>query len=107
MPSFAFAETVTVTRQTQAKHGDRTNGVAHDVDGCVVWPSTTTEVTGTQDTVTWDWVVLMPPESDVLATDKVTVRDITYDVVGEPSLYKSPLTGMQSGIEVRIQSITG
>lgn len=107
MPSFPFGETVTVTRQVQAKHGDKTPGDAHDVSGCAVWPTTTTETVGGQDTVIWGLTVLMPPGTDVLATDKVALRGVSYDVNGEPALYESPLTGTQSGIEVLLKTETG
>jgi hypothetical protein len=102
-----FGETVTVARRTRNSVGDYTDGVTHTVAGCAVWPTTSTETVGNQDTVIWGLTVLMPPGSDILATDKVTVRSVDYLVNGQPALFASPLTGTQSGIEVLLQATTG
>ena len=100
-------ETVTVTRRTQNNVGDKTDGASHAVTGCAIWPTVSTETVQGQDTVIWGLTVLMPPGTDVLSTDKVTVRGIDYLVNGEPALYQSPLTGTQSGIEVLLTTQTG
>lgn len=105
---FPFAETVTVTRQTQNQFGDHTAGTTHTIDGCAVWPTVSVEtIVGGMDTTVFGLTVLMPPGSDILATDTVTVRGVVYLVNGQPSLYNSPLTGTQSGIEVHLQTMTG
>lgn len=105
--TFPFGETVTVTRQTQTTYGDRTAGASHDITGCAVWPTTSTEAIYGQDTVVWGLTVLMPPGSDVLATDTVTVRGVVYRVNGQPELFQSPLTGTQAGVRVLLQGATG
>ena len=105
---FPFAETVTVIRQIENAHGDLTNGDSHDEDGCVVWPTTSVAtITGQQDILTLGMTVLFSFDADVLATDKVTVRGVTYRVNGEPAPYKSALTNTEAGIEVQLMTATG
>lgn len=103
-----FAETVTVTRQIVDNYGDHTAGASHDESGCAVWATTSTEtVAGGQDVVIFGLTVLFPPTADVLSTDTVTVRGVVYSVNDQPALFKSPLTGTQSGIEVLLKAATG
>jgi hypothetical protein len=102
-----FGEEVTVTRQIQGLHGDKTDGASHHVEGCAVWNGATTETINGVDIVVWSLMVLMPPGTDVLPTDTVTVRGTVYRVTGEPALFQSPLTGTMSGIQVILQSATG
>jgi len=104
----AFGETVTVIRQTENNRGDWTPGETFRVEGCAVWPTTSTEtVEGGMDIVVLGLTLLMPPYSDVLSTDKITVRGILYTVNGEPGIHKSPLTGTRAGIEVQLKAQTG
>jgi hypothetical protein len=105
---FPFGETVTITRQTDNAYGDWSAGDTHTIEGCAVWPTTGTEtVAGGMDIVVFGLTLLMPPGSDVLSTDTVIVRDTSYNVNGEPTFYKSPLTGTRGGLEVQLKAITG
>jgi hypothetical protein len=60
----------------------------HDIKGCAVMPRTSHEEER-------GWVivegrmVVAPFESDVLATDKVTIDGTTWDVDGEPGDYEN------------------
>ncbi len=108
MPTLPFAETVTIVRQTVDAYGDHTAGASHYQAGCAVWPTTGKEtIVGGMDVVVFGFTVLMPADADILPTDQVILRGITYDVDGEPALYMSPLTGTQSGIEVHLTTATG
>lgn len=103
----AFPETVTVIRQTVDAYGDTTAGASHEIEDCAAWPTTSTEtVAGGQDVVIFGLTLWLPPGSDILSTDKVTVRGTTYDVNDQPALYKNPHTGT-SGIEVLLTAATG
>ena len=103
-----LVETVSIVRQSENAYGDHTPGLDHDVTGCAIWPTTGTEtVAGGMDVVVFGLTVLMPPGTDVLSTDTVLARGVTYMVNGEPTLYQSPLTGTQSGIEVQLKTETG
>lgn len=108
MNAFAAGETITVYRVTENQYGDKTLGVSHDVDGCAIWPTTGKEtITGGEDTVVFGLTILAPTDCDVLSSDRILVRGITYDVNGEPALHRSPLTGKSSGIEIQLTAATG
>ena len=110
-------ETVTVTRVTRDDFGDTTEGANHDVEGCVIYPRMAkaatnvnrggNEVVTAEDLITFGLSVLMPPGSDVLATDRVTARGDEYEVDGNPTNWVSPLSGFSPGVEVLLKRITG
>lgn len=77
------------------------------IDGCAIWPTVTTEIVTGQDTVTWDLECLLPPDTDILPTDRVLFDGETYDVVGRPMRWRSPITGRKPGIQVNLKSQTG
>ena len=105
---FPYGETVTVNRQTENAYGDWSVALTFDVDGCAIWPTTgATTVAGGMDVVVFGLTVLLPPGTDVLATDVIQARGNQYNVIGEPNLFQSPLTGTQSGIEVQLKARTG
>lgn len=106
---YTNTQTVTIKRSGgKDRFGDATAG-AHDrpVDGCVVWPTSSTEQVGLQDTVTSDITVLMPPGTDVLATDQVVVAGVPYEVAARPEVFSSPFTTVDPGVVVPLKRITG
>lgn len=106
--SLPFGETVTVTRVSENNRGDHTGGESFTIEGCAAWPTVSTEtVTGGMDVVTLGLTLWMPPFSDVLSTDTITVRGTLYTVNGEPGIFKSPLSGTRAGIEVQLKAQTG
>lgn len=108
MRPLPFGETVTVTHRTEDAYGDWTDGDTFTVDGCAVWPTTGTEtIAGGMDIAIFGLTVLMPPGSDVLATDTCAVRGVLYDVNAEPVFYKNPRTGSDGGLEVQLKARTG
>lgn len=112
-----YPETVTVVRVATDKFGDRTDGATHDVSGCAVYPRmakaavsitrSVGETTSADDIVAFGLGVLMPPGSDVLATDRVIVQGNEYEVDGNPTAWSSPLSNFQPGIEVLLKRVTG
>lgn len=106
-----FGETLTVLRSTGVDgNGDPLPGSAASttVDGCAVWPrGTSTETVAGQDTVIIGYSALLPPATDVLATDQIQWAGDLYEVEGEPGRYQSPLTGTQPGILVALRRVTG
>ena len=112
-----YAETVTVVRMIAGRHGDRTQGESHDVTGCAVYPRATKASTNVtrggneslvaEDLVEFGLAVLMPPGSDVLATDQVIVRGTTYEVDGKPADWWSPISNFNPGREVLLKQETG
>lgn len=106
---FPHGQTVTILRDApKDRFGDPTGDPdATEVDGCVVWPTSSTEQTGLQDTVTSDLTVLMPIGTGVLATDRVVVGATTYDVAGAPEQFVSPFSGLNPGVVVALKRTTG
>lgn len=51
--------------------------------------------------------VYAPAGSDVLAGDRLVVRELTYDVVGDPADFRSPFTGWAPGLVVRLERVDG
>lgn len=107
------SETLTRVRQARARHGDP-SGTPDEltIQGCVVWPgdanaSGSNEKTDRQDTVIVGYSALLPPGSDVLATDQLRWRGEPYEVVGQPSIYTTPFTGTDPGVLVSMRRVTG
>jgi hypothetical protein len=44
---------------------------------------------------------------DLLATDRVVVRGITYTVEGDPAVWVSPFTGETRGVSVSLRRVAG
>jgi hypothetical protein len=103
---------VTVTRHRRIPAGsDRYMNTTYadqdsHIEGCAVWPTGTSELVQSQDTVRADLTVLSP-EPDVLATDEFTVYGLRYKVNGQPSFWSSPITGTTGGTEIPLTRITG
>lgn len=105
---FPFAKTITVIRESVDAYGDHTAGTSHQVEGCVVYPTTSTEtIAGGMDVLTFGLTVVLPPGSDILSTDTVNVDGTIYRVADEPFPYQSPLTNTQSGIEAHLTAAMG
>lgn len=106
---FPFGVTVTVIRQgTVDRYGDRQPGAEVEVAGCAVFPRTSTESLDGRDTVVIGLTLLPPASADIKATDKVRLPDgATYQVVGEPGPWSSPLTGWAPGLQVALERVTG
>lgn len=100
-------ETITVYRQTRDNFGDQTPGDSHEIDQCAIWSTNTSETVTGEDMVIWALTVLCPANSDVLSSDRVSARGTTYDVLGEPILHRSSITGHASGLEVHLTTATG
>lgn len=109
-----FGEILTLLRPPpKDRNGDPTAPPTSTVlANCPVWPrdsngSVGNETTFAQDTVIVGYTVLLPPGTDVLATDQVSWRAQVYEIEGEPGIYRSPLTGTTPGITVAIRRVTG
>jgi len=105
--ALAFSETIAVVRQVLDRFGDEASNTTHTIDGCAVWPVTTTENIINVDIVNWTMVALVPTGSDVLATDRIAYQGTIYDVVGQPTNWRSYLTGHKPGIELHLVASTG
>lgn len=111
MPDFPFSRTVTFLRKTLGAkdlHGNpsvTTTPIL--VPGCAVWPRVSSENVNGQDLVITGVTVFAPDGTTVLPTDQAVIDGLTYEVVGDPGLYASPLTGTRAGVEVQLMRVTG
>lgn len=63
--------------------------------------------TGDRDAIVSDRIVLMPSGADVLPTDRMEVRGLAYEVVGEPFDWINPFTGTAFGVVVYCNRVEG
>jgi len=88
--------TITIRRATTADDGygnaepDWDNATATAVPGCSVQPLAGTELLQGRDTVVTRWTVWAPPETDLVATDRVEWAGETYDVDGDVQRWDFP-----------------
>lgn len=114
MPTFPFGQTVTVHTRTKtgtpdSRGNDVFTDVPTDVAGCVIWPrgGPAENDTNTGDQVFTGLYLLTPPGTAVNSLSRVTVNTVLYEVVGEPAVYTSPLTGLNPGVLVSLERVTG
>lgn len=84
-----------------------TASVSHTVDGCLFAPTGGFELTAGQDTSVTQPTLYCPPGTDIAVTDRVQVRDETYEVDGVPAVWRSPWTGDVIGVAVRLRGAEG
>lgn len=102
-----FTVTVTLNGATGVNvdnpDGTTTLGTASvGVPGCVIWPAQSTENVQGQDNVLTGLTLLAPPGTVIKSTDTVTIAGLTYNVVGDPFEWVSPLTGTAAGVQVAL-----
>lgn len=113
---FPYGETVTRLRRPtitdsysdEDEVGDWDDAYELDIDGCAFNPGTSSEPLEVARTaVITRPEVYAPAGADVLAGDRLVVRDVTYDVVGNPADYRSPFTGWQPGLVISLEAVDG
>jgi hypothetical protein len=78
------------------------------ITGCGVAPRSSTEpVVQGRSEVLIGLTLFLPAGSDIRALDRVVVRGVVHDVDGDPSVWRSPLTGWAPGLEVRAIRVEG
>jgi hypothetical protein len=82
------------------------SGSRTDVDGCSVQPRTSTEDTDARDTVVTGKIAFVPAGADILATDRIEFRGVTYAVDGDPGDWDD-LSGDPDHLEVLLRRVTG
>ncbi|MEU7609548.1 hypothetical protein [Micromonospora sp. NPDC049204] len=109
---FAYGETATVLRAplTDAPYGNQQrdwgNATSTLLLGWGFAPRTSDEDTATgSEGVIVGLTGFGPPGSDVLPTDRMEVRGVVYEVVGEVGEWRSPLTGWRPGVEVALRRV--
>lgn len=109
LPPAGGAETVVVIRRIPAGR-DRYNNVRYAqqetvIEAAAVRPLSSQESGPAQmgagrsqlvDTIE----VLLPPGTEVVATSRLRVRGLTYEVDGTPEVLRDPMSGTDSGVKV-------
>lgn len=110
--SFPYGETVTVRTMTVTGRDSLGNDVRTATDRLVtnvpVWDPRfgNSELLQGRDTVISDVALWLPLNVRVVATDQVIIRGDLYDVVGNPAIFRNPMTGT-SGQQVNANRVTG
>ncbi|PRX95574.1 hypothetical protein [Allonocardiopsis opalescens] len=106
---FAHPITVTVRRPgARDRYGDPLPGTEHTVEGCAVYPRTSTETAVTGTTVITGRTLLAPIGADIAPDDQVVLPDGSlWSVVGDTGPWSSPLTGWAPGLEAALERVQG
>lgn len=113
--TFAHGETVTVV--TAGTKADPYSGETApdwdvatfaDVAGVAVEPRPSQEpVQDARNAVVSGFTLYFPAGAAIAADNRVIVRGGTYEVLGEPAVWKSPFTGWEPGIVVQVERTEG
>jgi hypothetical protein len=106
--NFTHGETVTILHPAASgtdEYGGAatTTWTAEDVPNCGVEPRFSTEDNVNQSTVAVGLTVFLPPDALVETTARLIVRDVEYEVIGEPADWRSPFTGWRPGLSVALE----
>ena len=110
---FPHGETVTVLRRVVGgvdRYGNPTDTWAEGVDValCGVAPRSSDEPAETgRAAVITGLTVYMPTGTQIAPADRLVVRGVTYEVVGEPGDWRSPFSGWRAGVEVAVTRVEG
>lgn len=83
------------------------SAVATTINGCAFAPSASSEDNSNRALVEADAILYVPSGTDLVSTDRVTVRGTTYDVDGQPEDWRSPYTTRRPGIAVPLRVVDG
>lgn len=113
---FPHGETITRLRGTaetdpysnEATGIDWSTPSSLTIPGCGFNPGQSAEpLQAGRNAITTQPEVYAPAGSDVLAGDRITVRGKTYEVDGEPGVWKNPFSGWEPGMVVALKLTTG
>ncbi len=109
---FPFGETVTVLPYQPGTTDDYGNvvdawGAGVAVPGCAVDSQSSEPITAGRDPVVAAGKVYGPPDMQVGPHDRVVVRGVTWDVVGEVWSERNPYTGSRPGCWFGIRKASG
>lgn len=88
------------------RHGARAAEGESNIRNCTLIPLVSDEQGGDVATTTTAYTLVMPPGSDLKATDRVRARGLVWDVEGEPGDYRSKRGKRKAAIAV-IRRVTG
>lgn len=107
-----YPETISIVSEGVTGQDDWGNDVhgttETPVEGCVIYPRTSTEAAdGTRSQVVVGVTVLAPWGTEIGPHAKVRARGWVWDVVGEPGAWRSAITGNTGAVEIALQRTTG
>lgn len=87
---------------------DWSTATSVDVPGVGVEPRPSGEpLQDARNQVVSGFTLYMPGGTAITAANRVVVRGQTYDVLGEPAVWRSPFTGWEPGIVVQVERSEG
>jgi hypothetical protein len=87
---------------------DWTSPTSVDVAGVGVEPRPSGEpLQDARNQVVSGYTLYMPAGTAITSANRVVVRGETYDVLGEPAVWRSPFTGWEPGIVVQVERSEG
>lgn len=99
---------MTVRRFTTDRYGDRSEVSSHQLSGCALAAQRSSEDTARAGTVATEQLLYGPYGADLTAQDVVVLPDGTeWEVDGSPESWRSPFTGWEAGVQVRVRRVTG
>ena len=112
---FAYGETVTRQRAgvtvdpySQEVTADWSNPTSFDIAGCGFDPGGSGEALDlARNVVTTQPKVYAPAGSDIVASDRLVVRGVVYEVDGDVAVWRSPFTGWEPGVVVPLKRSEG
>lgn len=109
--TYPFGPTVTQISQevtgTDADGNDVYSPTPSTYQAIAFAQNATVEVLGSQDTVTVDGILTVPPGTVVAPVDRFIVGTATYEVDGAPAEPISPWDGWNPGVVVKLKAVTG
>jgi len=113
---FPYGETVDILTaasvvdpySNESEVEDWDNPTSVSVAGVAVEPRPSGEpLQDARNQVTSGFTLYMPTGTPISSRNRVTVRGVTYEVLGEPAEWASPFTGWQPGVVVQVERTAG
>lgn len=110
--TYPFGPTVTQVKRTIAAQPDADGNDTYaeaslTYQALAFVKNASTEVLGSQDTVTVDGLLTLPAGTAVSPLDAFTIAGVSYEVDGAPSEPVSPWDGWNPGVVVKLKQVTG
>lgn len=109
--TFAAGVTVSVERPGgEDQYGIAKPPATHTVAGCGFAPAGSSEQIDDESTVEWDLDLINQDAGADFAAQDVVLRpgdQQRYQVHGEPKRFRSPFTGWDAGLVVRLKGVQG
>jgi hypothetical protein len=108
-----IGESVGVLRPTSAtdRYGNASltfpSTATHSVDGCAFDPGSSSEDNDGRTAIVVTPTLYAPPGSDITAADRLLVRGLVFEIIGEPAAWVSPFDGQAKGLAISLRRVAG